>query len=155
MKHTWKPRSKIIRKLQGRSFAERCLWTGERPIAFYALAQDSTTQKRKWMYIEAIERGSNPRFLCSSISRWLWSLTARNCECYGPVSYVSQRSTAMFISIRASRQLCCSKIPAAVWVLSHGTAVAPKPWISSTLPAFFNLNIHGGNRSPLNWGFHI
>ena len=65
----------------------------------------------------------------------LWRWTAQNCKCYGPVPYVSQRSTAMLISIRASRQLCWSKTPAAVCVLSHGTAVAPKRRISSRLPS--------------------
>ena len=155
MKHTCKPHSEIIRQLQGRRFAERCLWTGERPIAFYALAEDNTTQKRKWIYIEAMERGSNPRFLCTSISRWSWRSTAQNCKCYGPVPYVSQRSTAMFISIRASRKLCCSKTLAAVCFPSHGAAVAPKPRTSSRLPAVFNLSVHGRNRRPLNRGFRI
>ena len=145
MKHTWKPHSKIIRKRQGRRLVERCLWTGERLIAFYASAQDNTTQKINWIYIEAIERGSNPRFLCSSTSRWLWRSTAQNCKCYGSVPYVGQRTTAMFISIRASRQLCCSKTPAAVCVLSHGTAVASKPRNSSRLPAVFNLTSHRRN----------
>jgi hypothetical protein len=89
MKHTWKPHSKNIWKRQGRRFIVRCLWTGERLIAFYAPAQDNTTQKRNWVYIEATERGSNPWFLCSSISRWLWRSIAQNCKCYGPVPYVS------------------------------------------------------------------
>ena len=138
MKHPWKPHSKIMRKHQSERTAERFLWTDDRPVAFYAPVQDNTTQERNWIYIEATEQDWNPRFLCSSISRWLWRSTARNFKCCGPVPYVCQRSsTAMFFSVQSSLQLCCSKSPAAVCVLSHGAAVDPKPRASSILPVVF------------------
>lgn len=114
MKHNRKPRSDIIRKLQGRRFAERCLWTGERPIAFYALAQNNTTQKKKMDVHRSHWARFEPTIPVFEHLGMVVSSTAQNCKCYGPVPYVGQRSTAMFVVIMASRQLCCSKIPAAV-----------------------------------------